>query len=196
MEAKFEELIEGYITGNIGISEEFISKNLAAALLLNLQLLNKNNLMQQAGIGNNSTKDTLQNKRRDSTCWMDDKGNNSAEMEFMDIVHEFMRHLNRTCYTGLNTCEFHYALYEEGSFYTRHKDQFKNDTNRKFTLINYLNTNWIPIDGGQLIVYQEDSILTILPENRKAVFFKSENIEHEVAITKRIRMSITGWLKT
>ena len=31
MEAKFEELIEGYITGNIGISEEFISKNLAAA---------------------------------------------------------------------------------------------------------------------------------------------------------------------
>ena len=118
MEAKFEELIEGYITGNIGISEEFISTALATALQLNLQLLDSNNLMIKAGIGNNAKKDSQQNKRSDSTCWMDDNGSNSAEMEFMEIVHEFMRHLNRTCYTGLHSCEFHYALYEEGSFYT------------------------------------------------------------------------------
>ena len=113
----------------------------------------------------------------------------------MEQVTHFMEHLNRTCYTGLNACEFHYALYEKGTFYSRHKDRFRNDDNRKFSMISYLNTDWLEADGGQLIIHNEGAMQQISPENQKAVFFQSDLLEHEVAMSFRPRMSITGWLK-
>ncbi len=195
MEAKFEELIEGFITGNIGISEDFLSVSLAAALQHNLRGLNKDSSMLQAGIGNTIIRDGQQKMRSDKTSWLHDDSKNAAEMEFMDTIRQFMGHLNRTCYTGLNACEFHYALYEEGTFYKRHKDQLRNDDNRKFSMISYLNEDWKESDGGQLLIYQQESMQSISPDNQKAVFFQSDVLEHEVAIAKRSRMSVTGWLK-
>jgi SM-20-related protein len=195
MEAKFEELIAGFITGDIGICEEFLSISLASALQQNLLQLNKDGFMLKAGIGNDSVKNNNQKKRSDSTCWMDADSKNDAEQEFMEMIVQFMEHLNRTCYTGLNACEFHYALYEEGSFYDRHKDRFKNDDNRKFSMISYLNTNWQASDGGQLIIHREETGQQIMPNNQKTIFFQSDILEHEVAIANRPRMSVTGWLK-
>ena len=195
MLAKFEELIEGFITGNIGISETFLSLSLAAALQQNLHTLNSGGLMIQAGIGNAATKTDNKKIRGDSTCWIEGDTKNDAELEFMEQITHFMEHLNRTCYTGLNACEFHYALYEEGSFYSRHKDRFKNDDNRKFSMISYLNTDWLERDGGQLIIHNADNIQSISPNNQKAVFFQSDVLEHEVAVAHRQRMSVTGWLK-
>ena len=71
----------------------------------------------------------------------------------------------------------------------------KNDNNRKYSLINYLNENWLEEDGGQLLVYQNDTVQKISPQSQTAVFFKSDEIEHEVILAHRNRMSITGWLK-
>lgn len=195
MEAKFEELIAGFVTGNIGISEAFLTVDLAASLQQNLQRLKRDSRMIQAGIGNAIIKDKGQKIRGDRTCWLDTKSKNAAEMEFLDTVRQFMVHLNKTCFTGLNACEFHYALYEEGTSYSRHRDQLKNDYNRKFSMISYLNDNWTEQDGGQLIVHHEDHAQEILPTNQKAVFFQSDVLEHEVAIAHRPRMSLTGWLK-
>jgi SM-20-related protein len=195
MEAKFEELIEGFITGNIGISESFLNLPLATALQLNLLTLDKDLNMAQAGIGNTLIKDDHQKIRSDKTSWLHDDSKNAAEMEFMDTIRQFMEHLNRTCFTGLNACEFHYALYEEGTFYKRHKDQLRNDDNRKFSLISYLNKDWMESDGGQLVIYQDGTEQRILPKNQKTVFFQSDVLEHEVAVAKRARMSVTGWLK-
>lgn len=195
MEAKFEELIEGFITGNIGISEAFLSLPLAAALQQNLLRLNKGSAMVQANIGNTIVRDDHQKMRSDKTSWLEDDTKNAAEMEFMDTIRQFMGHLNRTCFTGLNACEFHYALYEEGTFYKRHKDQLRNDDNRKFSMISYLNEDWKESDGGQLVVYQDEISQQISPNNQKAVFFQSDVLEHEVVVAKRARMSVTGWLK-
>ena len=36
---------------------------------------------------------------------------------------------------------------------------------------------------------------SIEPTAQKAVFFKSDEMEHEVMVAHRARMSITGWLK-
>ncbi len=197
MEARFEELIEGFITGNIGISENFLSISLAAALQKNLLQLDEDKLMIRAGIGNGMVCDSAQTHRGDRTCWLSSSTDNSAEMEFLDIIDQFMGHLNRTCYTGLNSCEFHYALYQEGKGYARHKDQFKNNNSRKFSLISYLNEGWHETDGGQLIIHNDDnSIQSILPNNQKAVFFQSDKTDHQVAIANRPRLSITGWLKS
>jgi SM-20-related protein len=34
-----------------------------------------------------------------------------------------------------------------------------------------------------------------MPHAQTSVFFKSDELEHEVAMAHRSRMSITGWLK-
>lgn len=152
--------------------------------------------MARAGIGNGHTKMETLSVRSDRTSWLDADTKNEAEMEFLEIIRRFITYINRTCYTGLNACEFHYALYEEGTFYGRHKDQFRNNNNRKFSMISYLNDNWIESNGGQLIIHHDDrAAQKILPLNCKTVFFQSDMLEHEVAIANRPRMSVTGWLK-
>ncbi len=196
MEARFEELIEGFVTGNIGISEHFLGLPLAAALHKNLLQLDSDMLMIRAGIGNTLVSDKTQTLRGDKTCWLEAMTKNSAEMEFLDIIDQFIGHLNQTCYTGLTSCEFHYALYEEGKGYAKHKDQFRNHNARKFSMISYLNEDWQEQDGGQLIIHNDTQPeLVIFPNNQKAVFFQSDKVVHEVAIAHRPRMSITGWLK-
>lgn len=197
MEAKFEELVEGFITWNIGISEAFMTEQLSASLLHNLLDLKKDGHMSAAGIGNAHSKNNMPGVRSDQTAWLKADTKNLAEMEFLQIIEEFMSHLNRTCYPGLNSCEFHYALYEEGSFYARHKDQFRNNNHRKFSMISYLNENWMESNGGQLIIHHDDKEAQhILPVNCKTVFFQSDMLQHEVAIANRPRMSVTGWLKS
>ena len=195
MEAKFEELIEGFVTNKIGISEAFLSLPLATALQQNLLRLQRDSRMIRAGIGNAVMKDKTQKVRGDKTCWLETNTKNAAEMEFLDMIRQFMEHLNKSCFTGLNSCEFHYALYEEGTAYTRHKDQLKNDYNRKFSMISYLNENWVQSDGGQLIIHHNEETQEILPTNQKAIFFQSDILEHEVVVASRPRLSITGWLK-
>ena len=151
--------------------------------------------MKTAGIGNDRVKDANQQMRSDKICWLDKNNNNVFEQEFLELAEAFIGHLNSTCFTSINSYEFHYAVYEEGNFYKRHIDQFRSDNQRKFSLINYLNEDWLEEDGGQLYLYQDETVQKIQPESKTAVFFKSDEMEHEVALCNRSRMSITGWLK-
>lgn len=65
----------------------------------------------------------------------------------------------------------------------------------KYSLINYLNDDWLETDGGQLFAYPDEVLQKILPQSQTAVFFKSDEMEHEVMKANRSRMSISGWLK-
>ena len=191
----FDVLIDSYLENKVGIDINFLSERLSNGLHQNILNLQSEHLMHAAGVGNEIVKDTNQKMRGDKIYWMDRSHANIYEQEFLQQIEDFIEHLNRTCYTGINGYEFHYALYEEGSFYKRHKDQFKNDSDRKYSLINYLNKDWLPEDGGELLVYQDDTIQHILPKANTSVFFKSDEMEHEVTKANRSRMSITGWLK-
>jgi SM-20-related protein len=62
--------------------------------------------------------------------------------------------------------------------------------------VQYLNEDWQPKDGGELCVYPSGETQTIDPLNGKCVFFKSDQLEHEVLLSHQPRMSITGWLKS
>ena len=192
---KFDLLIDSFLENNVGIDAGFLNKSLSTGLHQNILQLQRDEMMAFAGIGNEEVKDSNQKMRGDKIYWMDKKNTNIYEQEFLAQVEDFIDYLNRTCYTGINGYEFHYAVYEEGSSYKRHKDQFKNDNNRKYSLINYLNENWLEEDGGQLLVYQNDMVQKISPKSQTAVFFKSDEMEHEVVLAHRSRMSITGWLK-
>ena len=195
IENKYAVLIDSFIENKVGIDPSFISKSLAKGLCANILQLQKNGMLAKAGIGNDKLKDEKQNTRSDSIFWIDNNSDNRYEREFFQLIDILIYYLNSTCYTGINGYEFHYAVYEQGSFYKKHKDQFRNDNNRKFSLISYFNENWLESDGGQLLIYQDTAIQKINPESQKAVFFRSNEMEHEVTIAHRSRMSITGWLK-
>ncbi len=192
---QFDTLIDSYLINKVGIDKAFLSEKLSKGLQQNIIQLELDKTMTPAGIGNATLKDSNQKMRGDKIAWLDKTNNNVFEQEFLALAEEFIAHLNNTCYTGINSYEFHYAVYEKGSFYKRHKDQFKTDNNRKFSFINYLNDDWLEADGGQLCLYQKDEIEKIQPHAKTAVFFKSDEMEHEVLLCNRSRMSISGWLK-
>jgi Rps23 Pro-64 3,4-dihydroxylase Tpa1-like proline 4-hydroxylase len=195
MKNSFDILIDSYLLNNVGIDTHFLSPSLASGLQQHLLQLQATNQLNAAGIGNAEKKDLLQQTRSDKIYWIDKTHHNQYEQEFLALIEQFINYLNETCYTGITGYEFHYAVYEQGNFYKRHKDQFQNDAHRKFSLISYLNTDWAKNDGGQLVLYQQDEIQEIQPESQTAVFFKSDEMEHEVVKANRERMSITGWLK-
>jgi SM-20-related protein len=165
----FDELIDSYLATNVGTVKNFLSPILSAHLVDNINLLYADDRLLSAGTGNNLLVTHNKLTRNDKIYWLDRLHNNSYENEF------------------------HYTLYETGSFYKRHLDNFKHNGTRAFSMIMYLN---IDVDGGSLRIYQDDSSQDITPNAGKSVFFKSDELEHEVLVTRLPRMSITGWLKT
>jgi SM-20-related protein len=195
MENSFEDLIASYIKDKVGISKHFLSNNLANHLKENLISLNKDRLLISAGIGNSEKLSFDGTIRSDSIYWLDKKHNNAFENAFFVQIEAFIDYLNSSCYTGITGYEFHYSLYEPGDFYLKHLDQFKNNPSRKYSMISYLNSDWQESDGGELLIHQLNNNQKINPTQGKTVFFKSDELVHEVLVTNNTRMSITGWLK-
>jgi SM-20-related protein len=196
LEKIFENLITDFIRDKVGIAEHFLNPDLALHLKENLMVLFSENKFHTAGTGNNTTIQQNNANRGDSIYWLDRTHNDPFENEFFTLMDSFVLFLNASCYTGITGYEFHYTLYEKGSFYKKHFDQFRNNDSRQYSMIMYLNTNWQKVDGGELCIYQEKAQQRISPENGKLVFFKSNEMLHEVLKTNVPRMSITGWLKT
>jgi SM-20-related protein len=195
LQTAFDCLIDTYIANQVGVAENFLTLSLAANLKGNLNELYSNQQLIAAGIGNNEklTHDKL--LRSDKIYWLDRAHNDVFENQFFDLIDTFVKYLNQTCFTGITGYEFHYAMYEKGSFYKKHLDQFRNNQSRAFSIIMYLNTDWKQSDGGELCIYHTETTQLISPLNTKCVFFKSSELEHEVLLTHQPRLSITGWLK-
>jgi len=179
----------------VGIAENFLSEALASHLKDNLKKLYSEKQLLNAGTGNEAV--VVQDKliRGDKIYWLDRKHNDPYENDFFDLMDQFVIHLNSTCYTGITGYEFHYTMYEKGRFYKKHLDQFRNNGSRQYSMIMYLNADWEEKDGGELCIHHGENLQNITPTNGKSVFFKSSELEHEVLLTNKSRMSITGWLK-
>jgi len=195
LQKAFDTLIDSFVENKVGIAEQFLTDSLAIHLVDRLTHLYAQKLLLTGGTGNEDKLNHSKLIRKDVIYWLDRKHNNAYEDEFLTLIDNFVSHLNSTCYTGITGHEFHFTMYEEGAFYKRHLDQFQNNQSRQYSMIIYLNSHWKDSDGGQLMVYQTDNEYKISPTSGKGVFFKSSELEHEVLITNRPRMSITGWLK-
>lgn len=191
----FDTLINSFLEHQIGITENFLGETLALHLKQNLNALYDQKQLLSAGTGNDKVVSHDKLVRSDVIYWLDRKHDDLYENEFFELMDHFVSYLNRTCYAGITGYEFHYTLYEKGSFYQKHFDQFKNNASRQYSMIMYLNTDWKKEDGGELCIHQQGKIQKISPDNGKSVFFKSDEIEHEVLLTHVPRLSITGWLK-
>jgi len=193
----FDQFIDSYLLNQVGISENFISQELALKLSENLLKLYRENQFKTAGISNNSDYSVNSHIRGDKIYWLDRAHNDLIENTFLDQMDQFVVYLNRTCYAGIKEFEFHYAYYETGSFYKKHLDRFQKDDSRQFSVIIYLNEGWKEEEGGQLSIHQVDKVADIIyPNIGKGVFFKSNELLHEVLIATRPRLSIAGWLKS
>jgi SM-20-related protein len=194
LEDSFNTLINSFIDNKVGVAENFLSDALATHLKENLTALFNGDQLRPAGTGNATLVNHDKSFRGDSIHWLDRAHTNIHEIAFFKLMDDFVDYLNATCYTGVKGYEFHYTLYPEGSFYKKHLDQFRNNQSRKFSMIVYLNPDWKHGDGGELCIHHPTHHEVITPVNRKMVFFKSSEMEHEVLVTRIPRMSITGWL--
>ncbi len=195
MQNTFHTLINSFIDNRIGIADDFLSESLSFHLKQNLATLNLDKQLRPAGTGDSANVDHTNLFRGDSIYWLDRKNQNVHENSFLDLMDAFVQYLNDTCYTGITSYEFHYTLYGEGSSYKKHLDQFRDNDSRKYSMVMYLNTDWKEMDGGELCIHFANRIQHISPMAGKTVFFKSNELEHEVLVTHKPRMSITGWLK-
>lgn len=109
--------------------------------------------------------------------------------------------LNAELFLGLDHFEAHFAVYEPGQFYAKHLDRKASaaeapGSRRAISFLLYLNDNWQPEDGGELVIHDNAEALRILPEGGRMVLFRSDTILHEVLAPKRRRYSLTAWLRT
>jgi SM-20-related protein len=195
LQKTFDVLIDSFVRDKVGIAEGFLSVALAADLKENLKSLFADRSLHHAGIGNDQLQNHDQSVRGDMIYWLDRSHNDTHENNLFDLMDAFVSYLNETCYTGITGYEFHYALYAEGSFYKKHLDQFRNNGSRQYSMIMYLNADWQQADGGELCIHHNGDHQNISPASGKGVFFRSSELEHEVLMTHKSRMSITGWLK-
>lgn len=191
---KYEKIIQGLIDKEYGILDDFLLEEDVEKLRQDFLFKKKQDLFRRAGIGKEGFYQKNKDIRGDSILWLDEK---EPEIQpFYTAIIEFINYLNYTCYAGIRSSEFHYAVYPPGAFYERHMDTFVNDDSRRFSMILYLNDrDWKEEDGGILRIYYDHEEVDILPKGNRLVCFASNKLEHEVLPTKRERLSITGWLR-
>lgn len=195
MTDKFECLVQGLLEDEYGMVEDFISPPFVARLRNKLLARLAAGKMSRAGVGQHTSFQENDAVRRDEISWIEDDHSDADEEAYFRVFWNFIAYLNESCYTGLNAFESHYAHYGLGSFYKKHRDQFKADSGRKYSIVLYLNDLWLEEDGGQLVIYRKDDQVSISPQGGKVVFFQSDKNEHEVLPSTRPRMSIAGWMK-
>jgi SM-20-related protein len=192
----FESLVQDLVDHDFAVVDNFISHAVMLQLRHNLIQRLGDGRMAQAGVGRESSFQKNTDIRRDLISWIEEDQADVNEAVFHARLHSLIHYLNETCYTGITAMECHYAWYDTGSFYKKHKDRFTTDSRRKYSVVTYLNKNWMEEDGGELVLHLADGSKTIDPLGGRAVFFQSDKIEHEVLIALKPRMSIAGWMKS
>lgn len=192
MNSEIDKLTEAIYTNGFGMFEGFFEAKESDELLAVLQ--EKETFLKAAGIGKDQNYAQIKEIRSDKILWLETGTNECIDRIFFNKIDEIRQALNRRCFLGINDFEFHFAKYEPGTFYKRHKDVFNSDDARKISLIVYLNKNWKEGDGGELKIYSDEKIITVQPKSGTLVLFES-HLEHEVMMSNTNRYSITGWLK-
>ena len=193
----YETIIEGILEQEYAVVDQFFTSEEVSQLRKGLEDAFNLSQFKKSAIGNKVDEKIVDAVRGDYILWLDEQNQTETTRVFFNKVQDFVTYINSTCFLGITTKEFHYAVYPEGTFYKRHLDVFQNDKRRRLSLVCYLNDeNWLPEYGGELVIYKENETSTIFPEKGRVVIFDSQKLEHEVMPVKRKRYSITGWLKT
>jgi SM-20-related protein len=196
-EQKFELLIEGILENGYAVCDNFLEKIEVDNLLKTFSVRYGQGKFKEASIGKTDQVQKNTEIRGDEILWLENESIDSAERVLLDKNQQFVDYLNRTCYLGIVDTEIHFAKYSIGKFYRRHRDTFQAKKGRILSIIYYLNVDWIPQNGGNLIIYTNQENLEIpikiAPLAGRMVCFESEKLDHEVTEAFSERFSVTGW---
>jgi len=152
----------------------------------------------RSGIGQHQGRHVDEKVRADSISWWDPSTLILVQQRFWRFMENLRLEFNRHMFLGLFDSELHYATYQTGGFYTRHLDQFRQNNQRTVSMVLFLNNDWLETDGGALRLYGDDTIVfrDILPQAGVLALFNSARVLHEVMPTHRLRLTLTGWMRT
>ena len=191
----FEQICDDLSTTGFSICPFSLPSSMAYKLREYAMSLNQETFVQ-AGVGRKQNHSLQLEIRNDRIFWLN--GKNEIEVLWLDWIEQMRVSINQHLYLGLFSFESHIACYQPGQFYLRHRDAFNGNTNRKLSIVVYLNDEWQPTDGGELVIYKDDDYLVgtkVLPQLATVAVFLSERFPHEVLPATRSRLSIAGWFR-
>jgi len=152
---------------------------------------------RHAGIGRDQEHQLNRQVRGDQIRWLSPAI--PAQAAYLNWMEQLRVGINRRLMMGLFDYECHFSRYPQGAFYRRHLDAFQGRTNRILSTVCYLNPDWQPGSGGELLIYadeqSQDPIEWVEPCFGTLVVFLSDRFPHEVLPTQRERLSLAGWYR-
>jgi SM-20-related protein len=179
----------------ISIQDRFASEAEIAALQECARARGTRGDFTPARVGAQGKEQRRESIRGDFICWLSEPLL-PPERLLMQRMEELRLQLNRDAFLGLFELELHYARYPAGAAYGRHVDQPSGSTQRKLSLVLYLNSGWQSTDGGVLRIHHaDDGYVDVEPIAGRLICFLTPGREHEVLKARRERLSISGWYR-
>ena len=194
LESLFDQIAAALAGPGFILLDQPLPAPLIRGLIANLQT--QQATLKPAGVGRQGDYQLNQSVRGDAIQWLE-KGD-LAVTEFLHWMDKLRLGINQRLFLGLFDYECHYAVYNPGAFYQKHRDAFRGNPGRKLSTVLYLNPGWDPAAGGELVLYDEageNELIRVAPECGKLVIFLSEDFPHEVLPAKHLRQSIAGWFR-
>jgi len=191
----FDRIADALVEQGYIICDQAIDVPLTEALHQRIRQLDAE-AFQRAGVGREQDQHLNDRVRRDAIRWLE-RGD-TAEAAYLAWMERLREGLNRRLFMGLFDYECHFAHYAPGAFYQRHVDAFRGQTNRILTTVFYLNPDWQPDDGGELLIYPDQGDCVperVAPRAGRLVVFLSDRFPHEVLPARVDRYSIAGWFR-
>ena len=194
LESLFDQIADALAGPGFIVLDQPLPGSLIQGLIDNLY--QQQNSLKPAGVGRKGDYQLDQRVRGDAIQWLEP--GDPAVTEFLYWMDKLRLGINQRLFLGLFDYECHYAVYQPGAFYQKHRDAFRGNPGRKLSTVLYLNPGWDPVAGGELVLYDEagaDQLIRVAPECGKLVLFLSEDFPHEVLPATQLRQSIAGWFR-
>lgn len=194
-----EAILDDLVNDGYCITDNLVAPELAEALFNEGQSRWDEGVFEPARIGRQQQLAYNRAIRGDAIYWLEPDDKSPTIQTLFELCDDLQRTFNQQLFLGLKRIELHYARYDSGAGYARHRDQHQHTFHRKITFISYLNPNWRVGDGGELVIYDPDEPSQVLEEVQplfgRTVIFRSELLEHEVLPSHATRWSVTGWFR-
>ncbi len=193
-ELLFDQIADALAGPGFVVLDQPFPESLIQGLIDNLSREQRS--FKPAGVGREGDYQRNQQIRGDAIQWLE--AGDPAVTEFLCRMDTLRLELNRRLFLGLFDYECHYSVYRPGAFYQKHRDAFRGSPGRKLSTVLYLNPQWDPVAGGELVLYDEageGELFRLAPECGRLVIFLSEDFPHEVLPATQLRQSIAGWFR-
>jgi SM-20-related protein len=174
------------------VADGWLGRERASPILAALQLLHDQGQFMRAGVGVERV--VNHEIRGDETAWLDGENTPAAILPLLVSLEELRASLARSLMLPLVEIECHAARYPVHSGYAPHIDDLKGAMGRRVSFAWYCNEEWLDEDGGALRLHIDEP-KDVLPVLDRMVLFRSDAIRHEVLSARRIRWSVTGWMR-